>query len=315
MWRDTRTQMRAALGSPSLALSTSAQGYALLATLQTAGAAYDLAADDGPLNVSPFAALLAQYEAQAEPPFLELDRLCRWVYSLYVSSPTFLPIYAVDYGVISLAQADKWSDYIAWQAELAAWTAGGGVGPAPTMPPGAAIPTLTPPAALPWQYSGANFGVLLLRHAVALALVLANVPASDAQGLVLLDGYDAWFGGLWWPPPVQLAGTTTVTNGSAAVSWTVAQTLPTPTQVTFSSQPDVTYTLTSGIAGTSGTLTTVYTGTPSSTATTTALEGTNFSVPPTNPTPGGEARSNAATAAVTIAVDNCNAWLTASTFS
>lgn len=76
----------------------------------------------------------------------------------------------------------------------------------------------------------------------------------------------------------SLTGTVTVTNATAAITFSVAQTLAEGTALVFSSQPGVVYSLSAAIsAATAGVLTTNYTGTTSSTATTVA--GTTDWVP------------------------------------
>jgi hypothetical protein len=58
------------------------------------------------------------------------------------------------------------------------------------------------------------------------------------------------------------AGTVTLTNGSASITFSGNQTLPAGTWLSFSDQPSAVYQLASAIAAsTAGTLTTVYTGT------------------------------------------------------
>lgn len=79
--------------------------------------------------------------------------------------------------------------------------------------------------------------------------------------------------------PTALAGTISVTNASASVTFSTAQTLAAGTQLVFASQPGVIYYLSTALAAaTAGTLTTVYTGTTAGSTTTTVI-GVSSSVP------------------------------------
>lgn len=70
--------------------------------------------------------------------------------------------------------------------------------------------------------------------------------------------------------PTALAGTVSVTNGSASITFSQNQTLAAGAQLTFSSQPGVVYQLAAAItAGTAGTLVTNYSGATNASATTT----------------------------------------------
>jgi hypothetical protein len=256
LWRDTLVSMQGALqgAGTSLALSESREGYALLAALQTAGTAYDALGNDGATNSSAFTVLLDLYVSQASPVFIELDRVCRWVYSLYVTAAFFQPQYAADFGAITEVQAEQWESFLVWQAAFAAWQNGGGSGPAPSVPNGAAIPSLTPPAALTFDYSGGNFGTLGNLTTVetrvydAAAILAAAGPAAGARDAVFIAANAAWNSGVWWD------------NGS----------------------PPASHAMTS---------------------------------PPVNNSAPAQLASQVATFNVNVAVDNCKAWLTASTFT
>jgi hypothetical protein len=103
-----------------------------------------------------------------------------------------------------------------------------------------------------------------------------------------------------------LTGTVTLTNGSASITFSVAQTLAAGTALMFSAQPGVIYQLAASItAATAATLTSVYTGTASSTGGTVA--GNNDYVPskPTaaNLAAGGQARAVLCTSPGTLICD------------
>lgn len=70
----------------------------------------------------------------------------------------------------------------------------------------------------------------------------------------------------------NLSGTISVTNGSAAVTFSTSQTLAAGTALVFASQSSVVYYLTGAVSGTSGTLSTNYTGTTNA-STTSVVQG------------------------------------------
>ena len=199
--------MEAALqsGAGNVPLTMSATGYQLLHTLVRAGTSYDLLADDGANNVTTYAVLLNIYIGQASPVFLELDRLTRWIWSLYSATAAMTPQIAFDFGVITAAQQASW---ISWLATAPLGLA---------VPAGAAVPTLSAPAALPFLYTGSNFATVSTRLADAITLCTGNYPTSTAPLTVLLDGSTAWNSGVWWDnasPPVSHALTSPPTNPS-----------------------------------------------------------------------------------------------------
>jgi hypothetical protein len=94
----------------------------------------------------------------------------------------------------------------------------------------------------------------------AISLVSTGVTTTDATSIT---AFFAATGG----PVIQsggftLAGTVTVTNASASITFSTAQTLPAGTLLVFSAQPGVQYALASAVvASTSGTLSVVFGGT------------------------------------------------------
>jgi hypothetical protein len=75
-----------------------------------------------------------------------------------------------------------------------------------------------------------------------------------------------------WQVPAALAGTILVTNASASVTFSTAQTLPAGAELVFASQPGVIYFLQTALAAaTAGTLTAVYSGVTAAATTTTQL--------------------------------------------
>lgn len=88
-WRGVLVSMQGALAGSGLTTQQSAEGYSLMQALQAAGAAYDVAGDDSPLNLGSFSVATCQpYMDAAVPTFLEFDRTCRYIYALYASSVT-----------------------------------------------------------------------------------------------------------------------------------------------------------------------------------------------------------------------------------
>jgi hypothetical protein len=87
-WRSTLVTVQGSLQGV-LTSAQSAEGYALLAALQVAGATYDAAGDDSPRNASAFSAGTAQpYMIASVPLFAEADRVFRLIYSTYASTAT-----------------------------------------------------------------------------------------------------------------------------------------------------------------------------------------------------------------------------------
>ena len=88
-WRATLVNMQTALNSSNLSTVQSGYGYALLQDLLINGASYDANGDDSPYNVGSFSVNICQpYMDAATPRFLEQDRICRYIYSLYASTVT-----------------------------------------------------------------------------------------------------------------------------------------------------------------------------------------------------------------------------------
>ena len=99
---------------------------------------------------------------------------------------------------------------------------------------------------------------------------LASLPfAPKSLGVAIFDPMGAEENYVSWSVPLVLAGTVDVTNGSAAITFSTAQTLAAGSIVTFGSQPGVVYFIAVAVAAsTAGTLTSNYVG-PSNGATTT----------------------------------------------
>ena len=152
-WRGVLVSVQGALANPSLTTQQSAEGYALLQTLQAAGTTYDLAGDDSPLNTGTFSVGVCQpYMDAAVPVFLELDRVARYIYSLYAST---VPL--------NLAQAF-------------------GLYPGATsLPPGVENPA---PLTFAWQMATAQWALVNTRVSAAVDIALIN---ADTANLALLN--------------------------------------------------------------------------------------------------------------------------------
>ena len=207
-WRPTLVQMQAVLsaqGSPSAGIvlppSTSQTGYTLLSLLNARGQAYDASADDGATNTSSTAATTNSYVAQASPVFTELDRFCRYIYSLYATSSTMTPAIALSFGVVTQAQAAAWQTYV---NDVAA-----GITPPTT----AYVPTFQLPVALVFDRTGGNFTTLAGRSYSA-GLLCAN---NSGQSTTLATAQTAWTSGVWYDPSnVSHPLTTPPTNSNVA---------------------------------------------------------------------------------------------------
>jgi hypothetical protein len=91
-------------------------------------------------------------------------------------------------------------------------------------------------------------------------------------GISLFDPLGVEQNYVTWSLPTVLSGTVSVTNGSASITFSVAQTLPAGAALVFSSQNGVQYFLAAAVnAGTAGTLTAVYGGATNGAATTTNI--------------------------------------------
>lgn len=182
-WRATLVQMQSVLRAGTLPLSASAEGYALLQELTSHGTIYDAFADDGASNASAFSATVAAYVGQAAPVFLDLDRVCRYIFSEYLASPSMTPAIALAFGVITQTQADNWQLY------LEAIASG-------TLPPaGALAPPLSAATALAFDrlYSTATQQALGDRNNGA------SVLAEGTPDAVNLNATSAaWFSGVWY---------------------------------------------------------------------------------------------------------------------
>lgn len=100
---------------------------------------------------------------------------------------------------------------------------------------------------------------------------MANAPyAPNVAGISLFDPLGVEQNYATWTVPTVLAGTVSVTNGSASITFSQNQTLAAGQPLVFSSQPGVQYFLTSAVtAGTAGTLTANYQGATNGSTTTT----------------------------------------------
>lgn len=102
----------------------------------------------------------------------------------------------------------------------------------------------------------------------------ATSLASSAIGIAVFDPLGVEQNYTTWQVPLLLGGTVAVTNGSASITFSTAQTLASGALLTFASQPGVIYNLlTAVVAGTAGTLTQVYGGTTNASTTTTVIGG------------------------------------------
>ena len=96
--------------------------------------------------------------------------------------------------------------------------------------------------------------------------------SPNLGGIAMFDPLGVEQNYVTWSLPTVLAGTVSVTNNSASITFSTNQTLAAGAALVFSSQPGVQYFLASAVtAGTAGTLTVVYGGTTNGAATTTNL--------------------------------------------
>lgn len=184
-WRPTLVAMQTALqgsGTAQLPPTIGQTGYSLLALLLSRGQAYDASADDGATNPSAFTATVAAYTAQAGPVFTELDRVARYIFSLYLTSPLMTPAIALNFGVVTQAQAASWQVYVN--------DAAAGITPPVT----AIVPSITAATALAFDRTGGNFSTIAGRNYSAGLLCAGNL----AQASILGAAYGAWFSGLWY---------------------------------------------------------------------------------------------------------------------
>ena len=239
--------MNAALANPNLALGTSQVGQSLAQALSNQGETsglfsltsnptsaqiaaaqaqygygpvYDVVAEDGPSNPSPYMQNVAQYTSQASPYFVELDRYSRYVFSLYSATSAMTPIIALTFGVITPAQAVSWTTYLAtlttYSAESAAyqaWQAAGSVGASPTVPvsPTGSAPTFSAPTALVFSYLGGSVLSTLIQRANSAATLVnaqpqpavtyssagSSSPNPTCVSFVLSDATNDWVNGMW----------------------------------------------------------------------------------------------------------------------
>jgi len=147
-WRSTLVAFQTALQG-TLTPAQGAEGYSLLAALQTAGAAYDATGDDSPRNTSTFSVGTCQpYMIAAVPKFAELDRLSRLIYTTYASTAT-------------LAQGQAFGLYTGLTA----------------LPPGLTGPTAL---ALLWNTAATLWGQVDNRYVFADSMAVANGNAALA---------------------------------------------------------------------------------------------------------------------------------------
>lgn len=106
--------------------------------------------------------------------------------------------------------------------------------------------------------TAASTGVNLIRCA-AVDQVIEGITFDKSKSAILFFGPCLHY-------VIPLSGTCTVTNGNASITFSSSQSLASGTPITFSSQAGVVYVLSGPVSGTSGTLTTNYTGGNSSTA-------------------------------------------------
>lgn len=185
-WRSTLLSTQTALAG-TLPSAQSAEGYALYSTLLTAGATYDAVGDDSPRNVSAFStapnATGAQsYMIAAVPPFQELDRLCRLVYTTYASTAT-------------LAQGQAFGLYAGLTA----------------LPPGLTGPT---PLTLLWDTALALWTTVFNRYDAALLMAIGGGNAS----LTSLLANASNVAGSFTTPPVNPSPVAAAASHSATVA-------------------------------------------------------------------------------------------------
>ncbi len=128
--------------------------------------------------------------------------------------------------------------------------------------------------------AAATVGVLTATYSgTGGAAKLAKTSPYSPQliGISIFDPMGVEQNYVQWGLPTVLAGTVSVTNGSANVTFSVAQTLAQGQPIVFSSQPGVQYFLSAAVvASTAGTLTASYVGVTAGAATSTlAAQGSN----------------------------------------
>jgi len=119
-----------------------------------------------------------------------------------------------------------------------------------------------------------------MNYAYIESIVVTQVGSSGTNlGTISIYTGTAGGGTVWGSIAVNgiqpLSGTVTVTNGSANITFSTAQSIPAGTTLFFSAQSGVAYVLSAAVSGTTGTLTTNYTGTTSNTGTTQTGVGDN----------------------------------------
>jgi hypothetical protein len=189
-WRAMLVATQAAL-VPTLSNAQGAEGYALLAALQTAGAAYDASGDDSPRNTSTFSTGTCQpYMIAAVPLFAEWDRISRLIYTTYASNAT-------------LAQGQAFGLYAGLTA----------------LPAGLQSPTAL---ALLWNAATALWASALARATAAEALFVASVgPTGPLLGLLLNAGGAV---APYFTPPVDPSPAAALASSNATVAVNAAVT-------------------------------------------------------------------------------------------
>lgn len=186
-WRSTLVLMQGAL-TGTLSSTQSAEGYALMATLNTTGATYDSAGDDSPRNTSVFSTATCQpYMQSAVPAFAEYDRIARLIYTTFASTAT-------------LANGQAFGLYTGLT----------------TLPPGLTGPTAL---VLLWNNATALWSSVLARGVTAL-----NMPNANASPLaqILVNAYNVTIP--YQTPPVDPSPPAAAASSSATVAVNTAVT-------------------------------------------------------------------------------------------
>jgi hypothetical protein len=194
-WRSTLVAMQTTLQG-TLTPAQGAEGYSLLAALNTAGATYDTAGDDSPRNTSSFSTLTCQpYMISAVPVFSEYDRLSRLAYATYVATAT-----------LTLAQAQAFGLYTTLSA----------------LPAGQSAPSAL---SLLWNTSPALWASLLTRGITAASmLTLLSMNGTPNLGLVALLAKALASTVPYQMPPVDPSPTAAVASSSATAAVNTAVT-------------------------------------------------------------------------------------------
>jgi hypothetical protein len=122
--------------------------------------------------------------------------------------------------------------------------------------------------------SGGQAGYAQPAQDAAVAGAFASALAVSAGGIALYDPLGVEESYSSYRVPVILAGTVAVTNGSTAITFSTAQTLPQGQQITFVSQPGALYVLAAPlVAGTVGALTAAYAGATNGATNATSIGG------------------------------------------